>query len=72
MHPEGSKAEPAEDDPERKSDREEPTDERADQLKKVAHSDRLAVEAALEEDPLGTIPAELKECRREHDSQPKE
>src|SRR5438876_9052203 len=72
MHTEGSKEEPAQDDPEWKTDREEPTDERADQPKKVAHSDRLAMEAALEEDPLGAIPAELEEQCREHDSQPEE
>src|SRR5437879_2058871 len=32
MHPEGSKVEPGQDDPEGKTDREEPTDERADHL----------------------------------------
>ena len=72
MHPEGSKVEPGQDDPERKTDREEPTDKRADQPKKVAHSDRLVPQAALEEDPLGTAPAELEERCREHDSQPEE
>src|SRR5437773_11547011 len=72
MHPEGSKVEPGQDDPERKTDREEPTDKRADQPKKVAHSDRLVPQAALEEDPLGTAPAELEERCREHDGQPEQ
>src|SRR2546425_4878959 len=69
---EASRVEPEQDDPERKTDREEPTEKRADQPKKVAHSDRLVPQAALEEDPLGTVPAELEEQCREHDSQPEE
>src|SRR6266478_7276342 len=56
-------------DRERKTEYEESTDERTHQANKMAQRNRLSLQLALEEDPLGAIPAELEDRRREHDSQ---